>query len=69
MVAIKMVTVQNALPPPPPKPPPEKPPPPPPPPPKPEPLELARGAETKTWCMSLAMLCIELEKKIGLKPT
>ena len=59
--------VQNALPPPPPKPPPEKPPPPPPPPPNPEPLELARGDETKTWCMSLAMLCMELEKKIGLK--
>lgn len=57
---------QNALPPPPPKPPPENPPPPLPP--KPDPLELARGAETNTWCMSDAMLCIELEKKMGLKP-
>src|ERR1700682_439331 len=57
---------QNALPPPPPKPPPENPPPPPPP--KPEPLELERGADTNTWCMSDAMLRIELEKKIGLKP-
>src|SRR6266849_5118422 len=58
---------QNALPPPPPKPPPEKPPPPPPPL-QPEPVELARGAETKTWCMSVAMLCMLLEKKIGLNP-
>src|SRR5579863_9914475 len=41
-----VVQLQNALPPPPPNPPPEKPPPPPPPPPKPDPLELARGAET-----------------------
>ena len=55
---------QKALPPPPPKPPPEDPPPPP----KPEPLELERGAETNTWCMSDAMLCIELEKNTGLKP-
>src|SRR5439155_22845880 len=58
---------QNALPPPPPKPPPEKPPPPPPPL-QPEPVELARGAETKTWCMSVAMPCMLLEKKIGLNP-
>ena len=33
---------------------------------KPDPVELARGAETNTWCISLAMLCMELEKKIGL---
>src|SRR5713226_5898767 len=59
---------QNALPPPPPKPPPEKPPPLKPPPLQPEPVELARGAETNTCCMSDAMLCIELEKNIGLKP-
>jgi hypothetical protein len=62
--------LQKAPPPPPPKPPPLKPPPPKPPPPlKPEPLELALGAETKTWCMSVAMLCIELEKNSGLNPT
>src|ERR1700693_1066480 len=58
---------QNAPPPPPPNPPPEKPPPPPPPP-NPEPDELDRGAETKTWFISEAMLCIELEKKMGLNP-
>src|ERR1700730_3617278 len=57
---------QNALPPPPPNPPPENPPPSPPL--NPDPLELARGAETKTWRMSLAMLCIELEKNTGLNP-
>ena len=31
-------------------------------------LELERGAETNTWFMSEAILCIELEKKTGLKP-
>ena len=41
----------------------------PPPPLKPDPVELALGLETKTWCISDAMLCIELEKKSGLNPT
>ncbi len=56
---------QNAPPPPPPNPPPEKPPPPPPP--NPEPPELERGAETNTWWALLAMECMELVKKMGLK--
>ena len=34
----------------------------------PPPVELARGDDTNTWCMSAAMLCIELENKIGLNP-
>jgi len=34
----------------------------------PDPLELARGAEMNTWYMSVAMLWIELEQKVGLKP-
>lgn len=55
--------LQNAPPPPPPKPPPLKPPPEKPPPPlKPDPIELERGEDTNTWCISLAMLCMELEK-------
>jgi len=33
----------------------------------PDPLELARRAEMNTWCMSVAMLWIELEQKVGLK--
>jgi hypothetical protein len=31
-------------------------------------VELALGAEVKTWNMSTAMLFMELEKKSGLKP-
>src|SRR5579871_3331463 len=58
---------QNALPPPPPKPPPEKPPPLLNPPPlQPDPEASERGAETNTWCISLAIRCMLLENITGL---